>query len=63
MFNVAHEHVATNVQLFAPGVSFKELTFGSHQLPEEFIDQRYGCKMNGLGFAMNGRRSSTLTIG
>jgi len=48
-FNVVHEHVATNVQLFAPGVSFKELTFGGHQLSEEFIDRRYGCKMHGVG--------------
>jgi Xaa-Pro aminopeptidase len=38
-----------NVQLFALGVSFKELTFGSHQLPEEFIGRRYGCKMHGVG--------------
>lgn len=49
LFNVAHEHISTNVRQFAPGVSFKELTFGGHQLPEEFIDRRYGCKMHGVG--------------
>ena len=25
------------------------LTFGGHQLPEEFVDRRYGCKMRGVG--------------
>ena len=49
LFNVAHEHITTNMELFKPGATFRELTFGAHQLPEEFCHQRYGCIMHGVG--------------
>jgi len=46
---IALEHIRTNMELLKPGVSFRELTFGGHMLPEEFVPGRYGCKMHGVG--------------
>lgn len=45
----AHEHIMTNKELLKPGVSFKEITFGGHQLDEKYLKQKYGCKMHGVG--------------
>ncbi|MFQ5566548.1 MAG: dimethylsulfonioproprionate lyase DddP [Paracoccaceae bacterium] len=49
LYRFAHEHIMTNIELCKPGVSFKELTFGGHQMTEEFMDQRYGVRMHGVG--------------
>ena len=46
---VAHEHIMTNMELLKPGVSFEELTFGGHLLPDEFVALRYGSKFHGVG--------------
>lgn len=48
-FQIAHEHIMTNMEMMRPGVSLTELTFGGHMLPEEFVEGRYGCKMHGVG--------------
>jgi Xaa-Pro aminopeptidase len=48
-YRFAHEHIMTNIELCKPGVSFKELTFGGHQMTDEFMDQRYGVRMHGVG--------------
>ena len=45
----AHEHIMRNIELLAPGVSFRELTFGGHQLDEKFDALKYGCRMHGVG--------------
>ena len=45
----AHEHIMTNMEMLAPGVSFKELALGGHQLDSEFMALKYGCKMHGVG--------------
>jgi Xaa-Pro aminopeptidase len=45
----AHDHIMTNMAMLKPGVSFKELTFGGHQLDEAFQPLKYGCKMHGAG--------------
>ncbi|MEZ5886487.1 MAG: dimethylsulfonioproprionate lyase DddP [Paracoccaceae bacterium] len=45
----AHEHIMTNMALLKPGVSLKELTFGGHQLDDQFQKQKYGCRMHGVG--------------
>ncbi|OIQ63820.1 hypothetical protein GALL_546390 [mine drainage metagenome] len=45
----AHEHIHTNTQLLKPGVSFRELTFGGHQLAPEYRARQYGCRMHGVG--------------
>ncbi len=49
VYQVAHEHVETNMTLLAPGVPLRELTFRGHVLPEEFEVQRYSVKMHGVG--------------
>ena len=49
LFGVAHRHIAVNSETIGPGVSFRELTFGGHQLPEAYVEQRYGVKMHGVG--------------
>ncbi len=49
LYRLAHEHIETNTQLLRPGTSFHELAFGGHQLTEEFVPQRYGVKMHGIG--------------
>ncbi|MEM9009637.1 MAG: dimethylsulfonioproprionate lyase DddP [Pseudomonadota bacterium] len=48
-FRIAHQHIMENMALLAPGVPFRELSFGGHLLPAEFVDSRYGCKMHGVG--------------
>lgn len=46
---VAYEHIMTNAALLRPGVHYRELTFGGHQLPDEFVAQRYGVRFHGIG--------------
>lgn len=45
----AHEHIMTNMDLLGPGVLFKDVTFGGHQLDASFEQQKYGVKMHGVG--------------
>lgn len=49
LYQIAHEHIQTNRELVKPGVSFHDLTFNGHMLPEEFVEQRYGVKFHGVG--------------
>jgi len=49
MYAIAQEHIETNAQLLKPGVTFFELSTSGHMLPEEFVEQRYGAKMHGVG--------------
>ncbi len=44
-----HEHIMTNMDMMKPGVSFKELVHGGHQLDPNFQRLKYGCKMHGVG--------------
>jgi Xaa-Pro dipeptidase len=44
-----HEHIMTNMDMLAPGVSFKEITFGGHHLDDQFQKLKYGVKMHGVG--------------
>ncbi len=46
---VAYEHIMTNAEMVKPGITLKELTHGGHQLPDEFVAQRYGSKFHGVG--------------
>ena len=46
---IAYEHVMTNMAMLKAGVSFTELTERGHKLPAEFVDQRYGVMMHGIG--------------
>ena len=45
----AREHIATNMELVKPGVSFRDLVFGGHHLDDLFQKQKYGSKMHGAG--------------
>ena len=47
--NHAFDHIQGNIELLKPGVSFKELTFGGHQLLSKFQKLKYSCKMHGVG--------------
>ena len=49
MHKLALEHIQTNMQLLKPGVTFKEITFGGHKLPEKYVPQAYCVKMHGVG--------------
>lgn len=49
LHSVAYEHIMTNAAMLRPGVHYRELTFGGHQLPEEFVAQRYGVRFHGIG--------------
>ena len=49
LYRFAHEHILENTALLAPGKSFREICFGGHQLADEFVESRYGCKMHGVG--------------
>ncbi|RWD96627.1 MAG: aminopeptidase P family protein, partial [Mesorhizobium sp.] len=46
---IAYEHIAANMAMLKPGVSFTELTQRSHKLPPKFVEQRYGVMMHGIG--------------
>ncbi|MEM7289999.1 MAG: dimethylsulfonioproprionate lyase DddP [Pseudomonadota bacterium] len=48
-YQIAHEHITTNMELVKPGVSFRELTFGGHQLPQEVVPGQYSCRFHGVG--------------
>jgi len=49
LYRVAYEHIMGNIELLKPGTSFRELVFGGHRLPDEFVPGRYGCRMHGVG--------------
>lgn len=49
LHSIAYEHIMENTRILKPGVSFRELCEQGHQLPEEFIPQRYGSKYHGVG--------------
>ena len=43
------EHIETNMNLLAPGVSFRDLTHQGHHLDKKYQKLKYGCKMHGVG--------------
>ena len=43
------EHIQTNMELLRPGVSFRELTFGGHQLDATYNKWKYSCRFHGVG--------------
>lgn len=49
LYRFAHEHIMENMALLKPGVSFRDITFGGHNLPAEFVEHRYSVKMHGVG--------------
>ncbi len=49
LHSIAYEHITTNMALLKPGKSFTEITRESHKLPQEFVAQRYGVMIHGIG--------------
>lgn len=49
LYQVAYEHIMTNMALLKPGLGFRELTERAHRLPAEFVAQRYGVLGHGVG--------------
>jgi Xaa-Pro dipeptidase len=49
LFQEAHAQVMDNMEMLAPGRSFRDLTFGGRPLPEEFEKLRYSVKLHGVG--------------
>ncbi|WP_227285403.1 dimethylsulfonioproprionate lyase DddP [Boseongicola sp. H5] len=45
----AHEHIMTNKEMLKPGVSFRDLTFGGHQLDRKYVARQYSCRFHGVG--------------
>jgi Xaa-Pro aminopeptidase len=49
LYQIAYEHIQTNINMLAPGVAFREMTEKGHRLPEKYRPQRYGVLMHGVG--------------
>ena len=49
LYKVAHDHVMENMEMLKPGVTFKELTFGGHQLAPKYRPLQYSLKYHGVG--------------
>jgi Xaa-Pro aminopeptidase len=49
VYQIAHEHIMTNMELIKPGVSFEEITEKAHRLPKKCRANRYGVVMHGVG--------------
>jgi Xaa-Pro aminopeptidase len=43
------EHIATNMDLLKPGMTFHDFIDKSFQLPAKFVERRYGVVMHGVG--------------
>ncbi|RED44256.1 dimethylsulfonioproprionate lyase DddP [Aestuariispira insulae] len=49
LYQMAHDHIMSNMALLAPGVSFRELMERGHRLPTEYRNNRYGVMFHGVG--------------
>ncbi|MGC6439713.1 MAG: dimethylsulfonioproprionate lyase DddP [Candidatus Puniceispirillaceae bacterium] len=49
LYQIAYEHVMTNMELIKPGMSFNEVTEKAHRLPEAYRALRYGVLAHGIG--------------
>lgn len=49
LYQIAYEHIQTNMSILKPGMTLEEITQRAHRLPEEFRAQRYGVIMHGIG--------------
>ncbi|MCR9256460.1 MAG: Xaa-Pro peptidase family protein [Alphaproteobacteria bacterium] len=48
-YQVGYEHIQRNLEMFKPGVTFEELVFGGHKLPDDMHPRRYSVKSHGVG--------------
>ena len=49
LHRVALDHITENIQMLRPGLSFTDISYGGHQLPEIYRPQQYCVKMHGVG--------------
>ncbi len=49
LFHEAHQQITQNMALLEPGMRFKDITFNSRPLPEEYVDLRYSVMIHGVG--------------
>ncbi|GAB4355815.1 MAG: Xaa-Pro peptidase family protein [Oricola sp.] len=49
LYRDAHDHVMSNMRLLKPGVAFSDLTRLGKPLPPDYVEQRYGVMMHGVG--------------
>ena len=49
LYQVAYDHVMTNIALLEPGMRFSDMTRIAHRLPEEYRALRYGVLAHGVG--------------
>lgn len=49
LYQIAYEHIMTNMELLRPGITFQEITEKAHRLPDNCIPNRYGVVMHGVG--------------
>jgi Xaa-Pro aminopeptidase len=49
LYAMAEEQIAANTALLKPGASFRELSFGAHSLPPEYLPNRYSVLFHGVG--------------
>ena len=49
LYREAHALIVENVESLRPGMTYAEVTHAGRKLAEEFIPQRYGSKMHGVG--------------
>ena len=49
LYQIAYEHVMTNIEMLQPGMRFDEATEKAHRLPEAYRALRYGVLAHGIG--------------
>jgi Xaa-Pro dipeptidase len=49
LYNAAHDQLQTNMALIKPGMSFREFSERSWDMPDKFFRNRYSCLAHGIG--------------
>ncbi len=47
--NHAMDHIAENMAMLKPGIAIRDLVHQGHQLDQRYWNQKYSCKMHGVG--------------
>ena len=51
MYAAAHDQIRHNTALLKPGISFREISEKSWQIPGAYLDARYSSMVHGVGMA------------
>lgn len=51
LYTLAYEQVQHDIAVIKPGMSFKEISDQAWPIPDEFLGNRYGCMIHGVGLA------------